>query len=330
MLPNYPPKIESGNGLKEQTFDVIILGGLAGLIVAAGLDARPQLRVVLLDERRIQEEPQISFFSPHALRPQELAIVEPAMVAVWEFAYSINEYRRDEQHCNLCLIHEAQLRASLAEGEGFRRIETGVSVVKVEAGRVLTDRGHFEAGVVIDAREPPPPRLGTAVHLLEVYIGYERSSLLDLPIILDTTHDLRGWSLLQYVPVGADHMLVRGVGHGRAGEALPVSLSEARSPTSIRSAFPVMPVLPHAPDDVVTIPSGGVDPLLPSIVPLALRAATAIAQVPELTPGACRTALALVRAQHASECLRRTAATLELANSPPDIRSLLLDRLLTH
>jgi hypothetical protein len=305
----------------EHSADVIVVGGLTALIIAVALAHRPHGRLLLLQESRPQSALSLAPFSLSGLEEDHLKLVAPAEVAAWPSGYSAVGGAQGHLGTGISLVQEAQLHAELSEASSGGAAYLGVQIQSVEPNVVRTNRGSFAADSIVDARNDSRGGSGH-IHLLTQEVLLASPHRLDRPILVDCEPEGNfGWSFLQYFPVAADRLLVRGVGHGESGLEIPICTAEGEMLRSTRSTLPISITWPDKGQGVLSLPSGGVDPILPSEIPLALKSAHALACCDVRSLPACTAALEAVWAEHIVSCSTGVEVSRDLAERAPWRRS---------
>jgi hypothetical protein len=276
--PPFITVVKGGHVTATATRHVLIVGGIPALIVALPLAARSDLRITVIDDRPRGEEPAGVFVSADDFSEALEGLLDSVVVAGWDAVIHTAGSAITQPRRRMRLVHEAQLRAELAQKPAF---VTLVSAAPKEVGlhRVSTDRGSFSAEIVVDAREPQATG-PDAIHILACLVALSRPHKLRQPVLVDTgTAAGTGWSFYQYLPVGQAQLQIRAVGHGRPGRPIAIDPAEGKLLHSRRSCVPLVPQEPQS-GRAITVPYGCPDPIFPSTIPMALAAGSSLAASP--------------------------------------------------
>jgi hypothetical protein len=211
------------------------------------------------------------------------------------------------------LIMPEQIHADVLDILRPDQWRLGTLVARCDAdGIVLVDGARMNARVVLDFTKPvaPPPPAGADIReVISHEVRLDRPHSLDAPVLIDATLDgLAGSEFLQYFPLSRDVLQIRRICHGpsRSDRAFDLSGVAEAGGRIVRTDRTLYPLGAAGPPPASARRRGGApgfdanalacDPALPSPVPAALMAATALARVEDFAVDRVRGVLAGVEA----------------------------------
>lgn len=313
----------------EEEERLIIVGGVAALAMALVLAKRPNTFVTVIEDDTLSASPTCEPFLVDDLCSEYRVLLDPAVVTKWNNSLFSIDGKPEQQRCPVALLHNAQIHSELAQCVSHGRAVLGSRVSEVLEDRVVTNQGTFTADLVVDARMPRDPSPG-AVHVLTEWVELARPHGLPCPILIDTEAGAAaGWSFVQYIPVGASHLLIRGVGHGLAGGSIDIAPTEGRLLASRQVSYPLI-AQRHRSGEPLCVPIQCPHPLAPSELSAALGAAAALFGLPSLSRCHSETALFACGAAASARRLKYAQICQELASVRPPARTPILRSLLAR
>lgn len=199
--------------------DLILVGGglASGLIAAALLERRPEVRFLLIERNGAIGGNHTWCFHDSDLAPRDAALVAPLIAHRWPAHDVIFPClgRRRVPGSYACLPSD-RFAGMLTPRLGDR-LRTGVEIAEIKPTFVALRTGErIEAGAVIDARGPAPaPHLSLG---FQKFTGLElrlrRPVALDAPILMDATVPQRdGFRFVYTLPFAPDRLLVEATAY---------------------------------------------------------------------------------------------------------------------
>ena len=308
--------------MAEEQADVAILGGgLAGGLTALALAARrPDLRVMLVEAGEVIGGNHVwSFFLPD-VPPSLRWLVRPLVVGRWDgyrVAFPRHERRLETAYRSITSERlDAVVREALPEGA----ILTGARVVACDRrGFKLADGREFAAGCVIDARGARefPGLVGGWQKFVGQMLRLDAPHGLDGPVVMDAAVAQRdGFRFVYVLPFGPDRVFVEDTYYSTSPvverDRLAAGIAEYAAARGWRVAAVegeeqgVLPVVAGGDPAAllsqqvgvarIGVAAGLFHPLTGYSLPIAVRVAAMIADLPDMS-GEAVAAAVLTRAR---------------------------------
>ena len=191
-------------------------GGLAGCLAALAMARfRPEIPVLIVEEKERFGAGQFRSFPEADLEERELELVDPLVEHRWPgFYVAFPEVSRKLKapwaSFGADRIHEAMVAALRPD-----RIRLGTKVVAVREDALVLDGGEtIKADGAIDARGPANLSMLELLHETRFERGYrfEKPHRVDRPVLIDATVDQAGGlRFVQCIPLSDDRLLVADV-----------------------------------------------------------------------------------------------------------------------
>lgn len=196
---------------------ILVGGGLAnGLIALALLDARPDVRLAIVERGPRLGGEHTWCFHPGDLPPAARRFVDPIVAHRWP-GYELRFPGRTVEAATTYSAVTSERFASVLGDALARspsaRLVLGRGAARVEAHRVVVDDGEeLRAEVVLDGRGPEPGRFAGRAGF-QKFLGLElelmREHGLSLPTLMDATVEQRGGFRFMYtLPLGPRRLLI--------------------------------------------------------------------------------------------------------------------------
>jgi lycopene beta-cyclase len=309
--------------------DIIIVGGglAGGLLALAFAQARPDLSLLLIEQGATLGGNHLWSFFASDIAPEDEWLVEPLIVARWDRGYSVRFPRTSRQLSTPYRTITSErldevVRAALADGA----VRCGVEVSSVEQTRVTLANGSvLTAGGVIDARGATgmPGMRGGWQKFMGQMLRLSAPHGLTRPVVMDArVSQLDGYRFVYCLPFSPTEIFVEDTYYSDS-PALDLQELDQRIgsycqmhgwqvSTVLREESGVLPVIAagnfaHFWPDPGNSPAragaraGLLHPLTSFSLPLAVRLAIDLANLPEVTGAA----LAAASYRHARAHWRR-------------------------
>lgn len=339
--------------MAEEQADVAILGGgLAGGLTALALAARrPDLRVVLVEAgERLGGNHVWSFFLPD-VPPALRWLVKPLVVGRWD-AYDVAFPRHGRRLTTAYRsITSERLDAALREALPAGAILTGARVLECDRrGFKLADGRAFDARCVIDARGATgfPGLVGGWQKFVGQMLRLDAPHGLDAPVVMDATVAQRdGFRFVYVLPFGPDRVFVEDTYYSASPavdrDHLAAGIADYAAARGWRIAAVegeeqgVLPVVAGGdPAELfqqqagvarIGVGAGLFHPLTGYSLPIAVRVAAMIADLPDVSGEAVATAVAAkARAHWRGGAYYRLLARMAFGAARPDRRYRVFER----